>query len=259
MKAIAVPAYDMENISLWEKDSLTKRSGLYYQEMRRLAKIISTNGMQSEICCAFDENAGLLASHLFDDNSDIDEIIFAPMDRRSEAAAKSAADVWSRFIEYPIRIISPEAPLSAFGRNVLLFTIASSSPGQKRLTKRLETASCPVFRLEPKTDFCDSPLVKNNGGKFLLKNGLEYSHSDYLYTAINLIFINAWRKFFPDKAGIVDAHFRKSAETVLELLGNSDLKTSIEKCMATNRKYETMFYIGPPTAPMDSWPHPRKL
>ncbi|MBW2589602.1 MAG: SIS domain-containing protein [Deltaproteobacteria bacterium] len=253
LKAITVPAYDMENISIWEKDALTKRSGLYYQEMRRLAKIISTNGMQSEICDAFDENAGRLASHLFDDNLDIDEIIFAPMDRRSEAAAKSAADIWSRFIEYPVRIISPEAPLSAFGRNVLLFTIASSSPGQKRLAKRLETASCPVFRLEPEKDFCDCRLTGNNGGKFLLKNGFEYSHSDYLYTTINLIFINAWRRFFPGKAGVVDVHFRRSGETVLELLGNSELKTNIEKCIAANRKYETMFYIGPPVGTGLAW------
>jgi len=253
LKAIAIPEYDMANISIWEKDSLTKRSELYYQEMRRLAKIISTNGMQSGICSAFDENAGRLASHLFDDNSDIDEIIFAPMDRRSEAAAKSAADIWSRFIEYPVRIISPQAPLSAFGRNVLLFTIASSSPGQKRLAKRLETASCPVFRLESEKGFCDCPLTGNNGGKFLLKNGLKYSHSDYLYTAINLVFINAWRRFFPDRAGIIDVHFRKSGETVLELLGNSNLKTNIEKCMAANRKYETMFYIGPPVGTGLAW------
>ncbi|MBW2590759.1 MAG: hypothetical protein JRD71_08610 [Deltaproteobacteria bacterium] len=32
---------------------------------------------------------------------------------------------------------------------------------------------------------------------------------------------------------------------MIELLGNSDLKTSIKKCIAANRKYETMFYIGP--------------
>lgn len=253
LEAIAHPAYGKENVCFWEKDALTKRSELYYQEMRKLAKIILTNGMQGKICGAFDENAGRLASHLFDDNSDIDEIVFAPMDRRSEAAAKSAADIWSRFIEYPVRIISPEAPLSAFGRNVLLFMIASSSPEQKRLAKRLETASCPVFRIEPEKGFCDCQLAGNNGGKFLLKNSLKFSHSEYLYTAINFIFINAWRRFFPNKAGIVDAHFRRSGETVLELLGNSDLKTNIEKCMVANSKYETMFYIGPPVGSGLAW------
>ena len=253
LKSIAVPVYDMENVSIWEKDALTKRSKVYYQEMRKLAKIISTNGMQSKICSAFDENTGRLASHLFDDNSDIDEIVFAPMDRRSKAAAKSAADIWSRFIEYPVRIISPQAPLSAFGRNVLLFTIASSSPGQKRLAKRLDTASCLVFRLEPKTGFYDCRLVKNNGGQFLLKNGFKYSYSDFLYAAINLIFINTWRKVFPDKAEIVGKYFKRSGETILEVLGNQDLKTSIEKCMAANRKYETMFYIGPPVGTGLAW------
>ncbi|MEA3435649.1 MAG: hypothetical protein U9R43_04230 [Thermodesulfobacteriota bacterium] len=246
LKTVATPAYSMENVSIWEKDALTKRSELYYREMRKLAEIILTNGMPGKMCGTFDENAGRLASHLFDDNSDINEIVFAPMDRRSEAAAKSAAGSWSRFIGYPVRIISPEAPLSAFGRNVLLFTIASSSLGQKRLAKRLDEASCQVFRLEPETGFCDCRFANNNGGIFLLKNGFVYSHSDYLYTAINLIFINAWGRFFPEKSGIIDVHFRRSAKTVLELLNNSDLKTSLKKCMAANKKYETMFYIGPP-------------
>ncbi|PQP33567.1 hypothetical protein C6A37_12255, partial [Desulfobacteraceae bacterium SEEP-SAG9] len=95
---------------------------------------------------------------------------------------------------------------SAFGKNVLLFTIVSSAQGQERLAKRLEAASCPSFRLEPETGFCACLPAENSGGKFLLKNGVEYSHSDYIYTAINLVFISAWRRFFPDKAGIVDAH-----------------------------------------------------
>jgi len=253
LKTAAAPSYDVEKISIWEKDALTKESELYYREMRKLAKIIYTNGMQGKMFSTFDEDVGRLASHLFDDNSDIDEIVFAPMDRRSKAAAKNTADIWSRFIEYPVRIITPEAPLSAFSRNVLLFTFAFSTSGQKRLAKRLETAACPVFRLEPEKGFCDCRLDENNGGKFLLKNGFEYSHSDYLYTAINLIFISAWRRFFPDKAGIIDAHFRRSGETLLELLGNSDLKTNIEKCMVANREYETMFYIGPTVGTGLAW------
>jgi len=67
-----------------------------------------------------------------------------------------------------------------------------------------------------------------------------------LYSAINLIFIRAWSKFFPDKAEIVGSHFKKSGETVIELLQNPELKSNIEKCMTANRKYESMFYIGPP-------------
>ncbi|MDY6793182.1 MAG: hypothetical protein SWH54_18090 [Thermodesulfobacteriota bacterium] len=253
LKTAAVLPHDVEKISIWEKNALTKNSELYYREMRRLAKIIITNDMPGKICSGFDENAERLASHLFDTNSDIDEIVFAPMDRRSQSTVKNTVNVWSRFMEYPARIISPQAPLSAFGSNVLLFAIASSAPAQKRLAKRLETASCPVFRLEPEKSFCECHLTANNGGKFLLKNGFEYSHSDSLYTAINFIFIDTWRKFFPDKAQIIDDHFKRSGETVLELLENSALKTNLKNCLVANRKYKTMFYVGPPVGTGLAW------
>ena len=246
MKSSAASPYRTNKTSAWEKHALTKNSELYYREMRRLAGVILTDDKHDKICSDFDKNSEKLASHLFDTNSDIEEIVFAPMDRRSEAAAKSAANIWARLTEYPIRIISPQAPLSAFGPNVLLFAIASSILGQKQLAKRLETASCPVFRLEPKKSFFDYTFAGNNSGNFLLKTDLKYSHSDYLYSAINLIFIRAWSKFFPDKAEIVGSHFKKSGETVIELLQNPELKSNIEKCMTANRKYESMFYIGPP-------------
>ena len=202
-KATVAPPISAKRRSMWEKEAITKRSRQYYEEMREIAAIISSKGPAGKICRALDENTNRIAYYLFDDNSDIEEIVFAPMDRTSEAAVKNAARIWSRFLGYPVRIISPEAPLGAFENNILLFTAASSPAGQKRLAKRLATAASPVFRLEPEAGFCDHRPTQKNGGKFLLKNGFEYSRSDYLYAAIHLIFINAWRTAFPEKAEIV--------------------------------------------------------
>ena len=253
LKATVAPSEHAERRSIWEKEAVTKRSRQYYEEMRELAAIISSKDLGDEICRAMDENTTRLAHYLFDDNSDIDEIVFAPMDRTSEAAVKNAARIWSRFLGYPVRIITPEAPLGPFKNNILLFTAASSPAGQKRLTKRLETASSPVFRLEPEAGFCEHSLAPKNGGKFLLKNGFEHSRNDYLYAAIHLIFINAWRTAFPEKAEIVSEHFRRGAETVIGVLANPDLKAAISTSMAVNKKYETMFYIGPPTGIGLAW------
>jgi glucosamine 6-phosphate synthetase-like amidotransferase/phosphosugar isomerase protein len=253
LKTGTVSATGRQNASLWEKDALTQRSAQYYREMRHLAVSIATHGCRDVMDAAFDENAARLASTLFDDNSDIDEIILAPMDRRSEAAAKSAAGVWRRLIGYPIRIISPEAPLCAFGGNVLLFTVTSSSSGQQRLAKRLETVTCPVFRLEPDTACCDGPSIETRGGMFRLKSDMAYAGGDYLCAAIHLIFIDAWRRVFPDKAAIVDVHFRGSAETIFDLLNHAVIKTDLNRCIAANRSYETMFYIGPPAGTGLAW------
>ncbi len=48
-------------------------------------------------------------------------------------------------------------------------------------------------------------------------------------------------------------HFRRSAETIIDVLGNPDLKAAISKSMAVNREYETMFYIGPPAGTGLAW------
>jgi hypothetical protein len=175
------------------------------------------------------------------------------MDRASQAAVKSAAPTWSRFLGYPVRIISPATPLCAFDNNTLLFTATSSPRGQKRLTKRLATVSIPVFRLEPKFGFSDRHLVSKSGGTFLLNNHFKTSRCDYLYASIHLIFINAWRKAFPEKADIVAEHFRKSIQTVKVVLADPDLKAAISNSAAVNRKYETMFYIGPPGGTGLAW------
>jgi hypothetical protein len=244
-KATVIPPVTAERRSLWEKEALTKRSQQYYEEMREIAGIISSKEKTGDICLALDENTNRLAYYLFDDNSDVNEIVFAPMDRASQGAVKSAAPIWSRFLGLPVRIISPEAPLGAFDNNTLLFAATASPSGQQRLTKRLARASIPVFRLEPQTGFCDHSLVSKSAGTFVLKNRFESSRCDYLYASIHLIFINAWRTAFPEKAEIVAEHFRKSIQMVMVVLGNPVLKAAISTCTSVNRKYETMFYIGP--------------
>jgi hypothetical protein len=252
-KAIAISKQRIENISLWEKDALTERSALYYKDIRGLVGQITANHSPGDICRDFDENTKRLADHLFDENSDINEIVFAPMDKKSKAAVKSAAGIWSRFLDYPVRIISPEAHLAAFGENILLITAAASSAGQKRLAQRLETAACPVFRLESEAGFTACRLANGDGGRFLLTDRFRHAQSDHLGAMLNLIFINTWHYVFPDKAKIVSEHFNRLGETVRDLLDDAALKSKVSQSMAVNRKYKTMFYIGPPGGTGFAW------
>ena len=231
--------------SQWEKEAVTARSRCYYQEMRELAAMISSGRPTHRIYRALEGSTDKLARYLFDANSDIDQIVFAPMDRPAAAALKSAAPFWSRMLGYPVRIISPEAPLDAFDNNVLLFTAAFLSPGLGKLAKRLEKIACPVFRLEPEMDSCNNAAVPETGGTFLLPNDIACSRSDHLYAAIQQILIAAWRIFSPEKAEIVDDQFRKSAETIYGILDNKAFKAAISTSMAVNHEYKTMFYLGP--------------
>ena len=253
LRADNLPAPGLETVSIWEKDAHTPTSRHYYRQMRHLARMMSTRDLQAIVCGGAEENAGRLAAFLFDDNSDIDEIILAPMERAAEAAVRSVAAIWSRLWDYPLRVVSPEQPLDAFERNVLLFMVAATSAGQTRMAERLARASCPVFRLAVEGGSDECPPVENEGGVFLLKEVPTEARSDYLFAAVNLIFIEAWRRFYPSKAQIVEAHFRSGGQTVLELLNNAELKAGLEKCVSANRQYETLFYIGPPVGTGLAW------
>ncbi len=252
-KAVSPSQQQVENISRWEKDARTEPSALYYKDMRGLVGQIAINQSPGDICRDFDENTKRLADHLFDEDSDIEEIVFAPTDKKSTAAVKSVAGIWSRFFDIPVRIISPEAHLAAFGENILLITAAGSSSGQKRLAQRLETAACPVFRLEPEMDFTACRFDNGNGGRFLLTDRFRHARSDYLGAMLHLVFINTWHHVFPDKAQIVSNHFQRLGKIMLDLLNNAALKSQVFQSMAINCKYKTMFYIGPPVGVGFDW------
>jgi len=243
---------DPDTTSLWEINSSNEKTRHYYQEMRDIAGLILTETPEKEIFQCFDQNIETLADHLFDDNSDIGEIIFMPMDRPAAAAVRNAAGLWERLLGYPVRIITPVESLAAFGDNVLLFAAASEPTNWDRVLKCMASATCPAFLLGPAAGFTRPPSI-NSDRVFLLKNGFTLARSDILYTAIHLIFLNAWQSAAPEKAAVVRTHFRSVPATMLDVLNDPDLKKSVSASVIANRRYRTLFYIGPPTGAGQTW------
>jgi glucosamine 6-phosphate synthetase-like amidotransferase/phosphosugar isomerase protein len=243
---------DSDRPSLWEVKSPDERTRCYYQELREIARLMAADTPAAELFRNFDRNVKAIAHHLFDDNSDTGEIIFMPMDRWAFAAVKSAAGYWGRLLGYPVRIVSPSEPLAAFGDNVLLFAAAALPSSRDQMVERITTATCPVCLLGPEAGVTPPPDMNDNRD-FLLKNGFPHALGDTLYTAINLIFINAWYSAAPEKAAIVNAHFRKTSATLIDVLNNPDLKESVAASVKLNSRYRTMFFIGPPTGAGPAW------
>ena len=243
---------DPDRPSLWEAKSPVERTRRYYQELREMARLMTADTPTSKIFRNFDRNIKRMAHHLFDENSDTAEIIFMPMDRWAYAAIRSAAGNWGRLLGYPVRIVSPAESLAAFGDNVLLFAAAALPSSRDRLLKRIATAACPVCLLGPEAGFTPSPNMNSNRD-FLLKNSFPHALGDTLYTAINLIFLNAWQYAAPEKAAIVNAHFREIYATLSNVLNNPDLKESVATSVNLNSRYRTMFFIGSPTGAGPAW------
>jgi len=252
LSAALPPAVDPGKPSLWEEKSSTSTAKLYYREMRELMGLISSEKAAQELFLDVERNLVQLARSLFDDNSDTNEIIFMPADRWAAAAIKSAANTWGRILGYPVRIVSPVESLAAFGNSVLLLAAATSPSSRDRLLKELTTAACPVCLLAPAAEFNRAPTTAK-GSVFLMPHTFTRARADALYAALNLIFIQALQLAAPAKAAVVQEHFLKAMGTLAAILNNADLKQGIASSVTLNKRYQSLFYIGPPTGTGQAW------
>ena len=238
--------------SLWEEHTPAEATRLYYREIRNLMGLISADTAPLEMFPDLERNIDTLARCLFDDNSDMEEILFMPGDRWAAAALKSAASTWGRLLGYPVRMVSPVESMAAFENGVLLFAAAAIPSSRDRLLKSLATAACPVCLLAPAAGFTRSPTL-NKGSAFLFHNTFARAPSDSLYAALHLIFIKALQSAAPGKAAVVRAHFDKTQGTLRGILNNAELKQSIATGVALNNRYQSLFFIGPSTGTGQAW------
>lgn len=252
LSAALSPAVDPAKPSLWEQNVATATAQLYYRGMRQLMGLIFKEKAAPELFLDVERNLAQLARNLFDDNSDTDEIIFMPADSWAAAAMQSAANTWGRLLGYPVRMVSPVESVAAFGNSTLLLAAATSPSSRDRLLQHLATATCPICLLAPAADYKRAPAT-TRGGVFLVPHTFTRARSDALYAALNLIFIQALQLAAPAKAAVVQEHFLTAMGTLGAILNNPDLKQGIAASVALNKRYQSLFYIGPPTGAGRTW------
>jgi glucosamine 6-phosphate synthetase-like amidotransferase/phosphosugar isomerase protein len=237
----------LERQSIWEQETSTDPAKTYYRELRHLALILDDVEAFDKLFTFDPKDLALLGNAVFTEKSDIGEIIFVPMDRDADAAARNSSGHWSRFLGFPVRVVSLEEPLSNFSEETLVILTAATSPKKDLIDDRLRSLNCPFVWFGAYIDFLEDYPKDSVLGGFQMKKGFEHCPCDILYAGINLLFIAAWNQITPEKANIVGSHFKIGANLIEMILNDRSLKDAARMAITANKMYHTAFFIGPPS------------
>ncbi|MCF8045498.1 MAG: hypothetical protein K9J83_06535, partial [Desulfarculaceae bacterium] len=67
-----------------------------------------------------------------------------------------------------------------------------------------------------------------------------------LYTAISFVLLDAWAMWAPEKARLVQTHFKRAGRLIQNLLEDKELSHDIFQVMGRNREYKSGLILSPP-------------
>lgn len=221
----------------WEKD--------HYRKMRQLATVLYKEDPLKTLLKIAPENFKRVAHAIFENISEQGEIIFAPLDRIADAAARNAASQWGRILGCSMRVASPREPLSHFQEDALYILVASKKLNSRLLLKLIKKIPSRCLWFGPEIPKEAARIFDCSLGYFVVQDNFALSKSDVLYAALSSLFIKAWKLVAPGKADTAEKHFRRGADIIQSILDNISLKQSLLEVMADNSTYKTAFFIGP--------------
>ena len=231
--------------NVWEKKTFRNWEKNYYREMHQLARIFHEGNPLQSLLKILPKSFEGLTRTIFEDISEEGEIIFAPLDRVADAAARNVASQWGKVLGCSIRVASPMEPLSHFQDDALFILIASKTPKGSLLTKLTQKMPSQCLWFGPEIPEKAAQIFKSSLGYFALKDNFASCKSNVLYAGLGFLFINAWKGKALAKAEIVEKHFRRGADIIQLILNDVSLKKAILEVMNENSTYKTAFFIGP--------------
>lgn len=230
--------------NVWEKKASRNWEKNYYREMHQLARMFHEDNPLQGLLKIVPKNFEGLTRTIFEDISEEGEIIFAPLDRVADAAARNVASQWGKVLGCSIRVASPREPLSHFQDDALFILVASKTLKGRLLTKLMQKMPSQCLWFGPEIPEKAAQIFNRSLGYFALKDNFASCKSDVLYAGLGFLFINAWKGKALAKAEIVEKHFRRGADIIQLILDNVSLKKTILEVMAENSTYKTTFFIG---------------
>jgi len=249
-----LPVSDFRKLeTLWESQAVYEWEKNYYRRMRRLSQVLCEADPLSTLIKSLTRNPKRLVRVIFEDLSEEGEMILVPFDRASDVAARNAAYQWQRFTEFPIRIAKVGEPLARFSEDAILILIASGRPSDRTLSERIRGIQGSCVWIGPKISEPRAEIFRRSLGYFVLVEGMAFIESDFLYAALSLLLINAWKMHKPEKAKILEKHFQQAEPVIQAILNNASLERRISEIMTENRDYRTAFFLCPPLGTGPAW------
>lgn len=237
----------------WEKSAMEDREQLYYRRMRALSETLRAEDPLQEFMGKTSPDLTGLSDRIHDQLSADGEIVFIPLDRAADAAARSAAIQWPRFLGCAMRTALIGEPPAHFQDNTVLILVASKPPPSELLWERFANIHRPCAWMGPGLPDAAARIAMESLGYFPLKENTGNAASETLYAALCFLFIRALGIRRGDRAEILGTHFREGAAAIPRLLDDAGLMSEITEAMSANRGYRTAFFIGPPSGAGPAW------
>ncbi len=239
--------------TVWEKSSLDERERRYYRHMRFLAQLMSTKEPFGELLGTEPQRLQRFSDLLFDQLPTDGEIVFIPLDRAADAAARNVAVQWPRFLGCAMRTALIGEPPSHYQENTVLILLASKPPPSELLWERFSFLDRPCLWVGPGIPDSAARIAEKSLGYFPMKGSFRDIASEKVYIALCFLFLRALGFRREDRSDILKTHFREGAASVLMLLNSGELLADITEAMSANCGYRTAFFLGPPSGTGPAW------
>ena len=240
--------------SVWEDKALDDSERRYYRKVRQLAESMASPPARCSRLKGLSEDVAATIHHtLFSDDSDVEQVVFVPLDRSAEAAARAVADQWRRLIDFPFWVMPPRETAAHLPDAALCIIATGSTPSAKTVETLLAKVNCPFIWAgsDPGEGFPADLL--NCLGRIRLSTDSGLHNFNLLYDQLNELLIDVWKREAPDKAAVVEQHLRTGARVIQAVLNSTELFDQIRTAMKANAAYTTAFYIGPPNGAGLAW------
>ena len=215
--------------------------------MRQLAQaLVAGNTMERSLK---QDEGGIdrLSQLLFGKDSDIIEIVFLPVDRKSLHAVHAVAPIWHRLLGVPASVHQPDALLFHPTEDKLVVVVSAGILNMDISAKRISGVDCPVVLVGDVLNESGSARAKNLTAIFQLEEKISTPSTEALYAFLLLLAAALWETQDVKKGILLKNHIKNSGNVITTVLNDRSLAESIVSTMAANKSYGGMSWVGPPT------------
>lgn len=239
--------------SVWERAAGPQWERSYYRQMRRLAGSLAAKDPLQALLQGRSAKLEELSDFIFENVVEEGEIIFVPLDRAADAAAKNLAAEWGRFLGCFTKVVPVAGWPKPCPEGALVVVLAGGVPNKNTIARLMSCEEAPMLWLGPQIPEEFALVFENSLGCYLLADGLKPRGSDQLYAAVGSLLVQAWQRRDPEKSRVLRDHLTRGAQVIKAVLDDEAFREDLLEIMAANRSYRTAFFLSPRAGTGGAW------
>lgn len=244
---------DIAESSQWEARIPDSGSKKAIRELHGLVDGLRQGDPLKALCEATDIDINELGHLLFDPHSDINEVIFLPLDFTAHAVIHDTATLWRRLTDLPMRELWPGERLKHMADDGLLFAVSSTTSDTGIDWKGWsDKDTVKTVWIGPEPSLSENTPMKQVG-RFVLPSTEGLCPPSHLYLTLHSLLATAWSQQEAKKGGIVLNHLRGAAASIETVLNPKAFLNELQDIAGVNKRYRTGFFISPFASCGSTW------